>query len=72
MWAKCSRSMRGSRLRKSARTVDLQQLKAMLVEKTVVARAKPAKKAVKKAAVKKTVTKKAALKKSLPPGLKPK
>jgi ribosome-associated protein len=60
------------RLRKSARTVDLQQLKAMLVEKTVVARAKPAKKAVKKAAVKKTVTKKAALKKSLPPGLKPK
>jgi ribosome-associated protein len=60
------------RLRKSARTVDLQQLKAMLVEKTVVARAKPAKKAVKKAAVKKTVTKKAALKKSLPPGLTPK
>ena len=60
------------RLRKSARTVDLQQLKAMLVEKTVVARAKPAKKAVKKAAVKKTVTKKAALKKSLPPGPKPK
>ncbi len=60
------------RLRKSARTVDLQQLKAMLVEKTVVARAKPAKKAVKKAAVKKTVTKKAALKKSPPRGLKPK
>jgi ribosome-associated protein len=50
------------RLRKSARTVDLQQLKAMLVEKTVVARAKPAKKAVKKAAVKKTPLKKAALK----------
>jgi ribosome-associated protein len=46
------------RLRKSARTVDLQQLKAVLVEKTVVARAKPAKKAVKKAAVKKTPLKK--------------
>ena len=41
------------RLRKSARIVDLQQLKAMLVEKTAVARAKPAKKkAVKKAAAK--------------------
>src|SRR6202034_1326902 len=41
------------RLRKSARTVDLQQLKAMLVEKTVVARAKPAKKSsVKKAPAK--------------------
>ena len=36
------------RLRKSARTVDLEQLKAMLVEKTAVARAKPAKKAVRK------------------------
>ena len=55
------------RLRKSARTVDLQQLKAMLVEKTVVARAKPAKKAVKKAAVKKTP-----LKKSTRPKLKTK
>jgi ribosome-associated protein len=55
------------RLRKSARTVDLQQLKAMLVEKTVVARAKPAKKAVKKAAVKKTP-----LKKSIRPRVKPK
>ncbi len=33
------------RLRKSARTVDLDQLKTMLVEKTAVARAKPAKKA---------------------------
>jgi ribosome-associated protein len=55
------------RLRKSARTVDLQQLKAMLVEKTVVARAKPAKKAVKKAAVKKTP-----LKKSIRPKVKPK
>jgi ribosome-associated protein len=41
------------RLRKSARTVDLEQLKAMLVEKTAVARAKPAKKkAVRKAAAK--------------------
>jgi ribosome-associated protein len=38
------------RLRKSARTVDLEQLKAMLVEKTAVARAKPAKKAVVKKA----------------------
>ena len=37
------------RLRKSARTVDLDQLKAVLVEKTTVARAKPAKKAAKKA-----------------------
>ncbi|MGA3224784.1 MAG: ribosome silencing factor [Acidobacteriaceae bacterium] len=55
------------RLRKSARTVDLQQLKALLVEKTVVARAKPAKKAIKKAAVKKV-----ALKKSTRPRLKTK
>jgi ribosome-associated protein len=55
------------RLRKSARTVDLQQLKAMLVEKTVVARAKPAKKAVKKAAVKKVVVKKTPIKKSTQP-----
>jgi ribosome-associated protein len=55
------------RLRKSARTVDLQQLKAMLVEKTVVARAKPAKKAVKKAAVEKAVVKKTPLKKSTQP-----
>jgi ribosome-associated protein len=45
------------RLRKSARTVDLKQLKAMLVEKTAVARAKPAKKAVKKSAAKKSPTK---------------
>jgi hypothetical protein len=37
--------------------VDLKQLKAMLVEKTAVARAKPAKKAVKKAAAKKAPTK---------------
>ena len=40
------------RLRKSARIVDLDQLKAMLVEKTTVARAKPAKKAAKKAVAK--------------------
>jgi ribosome-associated protein len=52
------------RLRKSAKTIDLEQLKAMLVEKTVEARSKPAKKAVtakktaKKAVVKKTVIKK--------------
>jgi ribosome-associated protein len=45
------------RLRKSARTVDLDQLKAMLVEKTTVARAKPAKKAAKKAVAKKTAAK---------------
>ncbi len=53
------------RLRKSAQTVDLQQLKAMLVEKTVVARAKPAKKAVK-------TVKKTALKKATRPKVKPK
>jgi ribosome-associated protein len=47
------------RLRKSARIVDLKQLKAMLVEKTVVARAKPGKKAAKKAVAKKTATKSA-------------
>jgi ribosome-associated protein len=47
------------RLRKSARTVDLKQLKAMLVEKTVVARAKPGKKAAKKAVAKKTASKSA-------------
>jgi ribosome-associated protein len=41
------------RLRKSAQTVDLKQLKTMLVKKTAVVRAKPAKKAVKKAAPKK-------------------
>ena len=45
------------RLRKSARTVDLDQLKAMLVEKTTVARAKPAKKPAKKAVAKKTAAK---------------
>ena len=45
------------RLRKSARTVDLEQLKAVLVEKTVVARTKPPKKAAKKAVAKKTASK---------------
>ena len=41
------------RLRKSARTVNLEQLKVLLVEKTVAARAKPAKKkAVKKSPAK--------------------
>jgi ribosome-associated protein len=52
------------RLRKSARPIDLEQLKAMLVEKTVVARSKPAKKAVPvKKPVKKPVVKKTAIKK---------
>ena len=47
------------RLRKSARTVDLAQLQAMLVEKTTIARAKPVKKlAAKKVAVKKVAAKK--------------
>ena len=41
------------RLRKSAQTVDLKQLKTMLVKKTAVARAKPAKKAAKKTVGKK-------------------
>jgi ribosome-associated protein len=41
------------RLRKSAQTVDLKQLKTMLVKKTAVARAKPAKKAVNNAVPKK-------------------
>ena len=45
------------RLRKSARTVDLEQLNEMLVEKTVVARAKPQKKAAKKTAAKKAASK---------------
>jgi ribosome-associated protein len=53
------------RLRKSARTVDRVQLKAMLVEKTVEARSKPAKKAVAaKKTVKKPVVKKIAAKKT--------
>jgi ribosome-associated protein len=57
------------RLRKSARTVDVEQLKAVLVEKTAEARSKPAKKvAAKKASVKKAV-KKAAVKKTV--GRKP-
>lgn len=52
------------RLRKSARSVDLAQLKAMLVEKTVVARSKPAKKSVaKKSAAKKAAVGKKAIKK---------
>src|ERR1700734_3721972 len=45
------------RLRKSARSVDLKELKTMLVKKTAVARKRPAKKAVKKAAAKKAPTK---------------
>jgi ribosome-associated protein len=53
------------RLRKSARVVDLEQLKAMLVEKTVAARNRPAKKAVaRKAVAGKTIAKKAAVKKT--------
>ncbi len=53
------------RLRKSARTIDLEQLKAMLVEKTVEARSKPAKKAVTvKKTAKKPVVKKTAVKKA--------
>ena len=44
------------RLRKSARTVDLEELKAKLVEKTAAARRKPAKKTPAKAATK-TATK---------------
>jgi ribosome-associated protein len=57
------------RLRKSARSVDLVQLKAMLVEKTVEARSKPAKKPVTakktvKKTAKKTVVKKIAAKKT--------
>src|SRR5882757_10733829 len=42
------------RLRKTAKTITIDQLKVMLVEKTTVARAKPAKKAAKKAPAKKT------------------
>jgi ribosome-associated protein len=52
------------RLRKSARTVDLEQLKAMLVEKTVVARSKPAKKVTVQKTAKKAVVKKTAVKKA--------
>ena len=51
------------RLRKSAQTVDLKQLKAKLLEKTAGMRAKPAKKAgAKKTVAKKEVAKKAAKK----------
>ena len=53
------------RLRKSARTIDLEQLKAMLLEKTVEARNKPAKKAVTvKKTAKKPVVRKAIAKKT--------
>jgi ribosome-associated protein len=59
------------RLRKSAQTIDLEQLKTMLREKTAVARSKPAKKAVavkkiaKKAVAEKTTAgRKTALKKA--------
>jgi ribosome-associated protein len=52
------------RLRKSARTIDLEQLKAMLVEKTVVARSKPTKKVTVKKTAKKAVVKKTAVKKA--------
>jgi ribosome-associated protein len=48
------------RLRKSAQTVDLEQLKAKLVKKTAGVRAKPAKKAVAKKTAKKAVKKTAA------------
>jgi ribosome-associated protein len=54
------------RLRKSARTIDLAQLKALLVEKIAAARSKPAKSAVaKKVAADKTMAKKAAVKKTV-------
>ena len=52
------------RLRKSARTIDLEQLKAMLLEKTVVARSKPSKKVTVKKTAKKPVVKKTAVKKA--------
>jgi ribosome-associated protein len=52
------------RLRKSARTIDLEQLKAMLMEKTVVARSKPTKKVPVKKTTKKPVVKKTAVKKA--------
>jgi ribosome-associated protein len=46
------------RLRNSAQTIDLEELKKLLVKKTAVARAKPAKKAsVRKATVKKKAVK---------------
>jgi ribosome-associated protein len=52
------------RLRKSAQTVDQEQLKSMLVKKTAGVRAKPAKKAVAKKAVAKKAAKKVAAKKT--------
>ena len=55
------------RLRKSARKVDLDELKALLTKKTLEARKKPAaKKAAKKTAPKSSGKKSAAAKKSLP------
>lgn len=55
------------RLRKSARKVDLDELKALLTKKTLEARKKPAaKKAAKPVAQKSAVKKPAAAKKSLP------
>jgi ribosome-associated protein len=50
------------RLRKSARTVDLKELKGMLREKTAAARKKPAKKKSAAKVARKTSTKKAAKK----------
>ncbi len=58
------------RLRKSARTVDFEQLKAMLVEKTAVVRAKPAKKKSVKVVSKKAVVKKTTLKATAKPSPK--
>jgi ribosome-associated protein len=46
------------RLRKSARSIDLEQLKEMLVEKTAAARAKPSKKAEGEGGSKKAAAKK--------------
>jgi ribosome-associated protein len=48
------------RLRNSARTLEQEELKKMLVEKTAVVRAKPAKRTVTKKAAKKKAAKKAA------------
>jgi ribosome-associated protein len=59
------------RLRKSARTVDQEQLKTMLVEKTAGVRAKPAKKVVaKKALPTKALPKKTAAKKAVKKAVK--
>ena len=53
------------RLRKSARSVDLEELQAMLIEKTKAVRKKPAKKAaVTKIAIKKATGKKAVVRKA--------